>query len=49
MSLVELKAKAYDLIAALEALQKELQGVNQLISEKLQQQNADGSSDNYSN
>jgi hypothetical protein len=39
MTLIELKAAAYDLLANLEHLQKQLQEVNQKISEELQKQN----------
>lgn len=35
MNITELKAKAYDILAQLEYLQKQLQEVNQEISEKL--------------
>lgn len=37
MTVLELKARAYDLIAALEALQRELSQVNQQIAEAEQQ------------
>ena len=36
MTLIELKAKAYDLLASLEYTQKQLQEVNQKIAEELQ-------------
>jgi uncharacterized protein involved in exopolysaccharide biosynthesis len=35
MNLTELKAKAYDLLAQLEYLQKQLQEVNQQIAEEM--------------
>lgn len=35
MTLIELKAKAYDLLAQLEYLQKQLQETNQAIGEKI--------------
>jgi uncharacterized protein involved in exopolysaccharide biosynthesis len=37
MNLTELKAKAYDLLAQLEYLQKQLQEVNQKIAEEMKQ------------
>jgi hypothetical protein len=40
MELVTLKAAAYDLIARIELLQKELKEVNALILEKMQKENA---------
>lgn len=39
MELLSLKARAYDLIAKLELLQKELKEVNALILEKMQKEN----------
>lgn len=39
MNLTELKAKAYDLLAQIEYLQRELQQVNQQISEELKNEN----------
>lgn len=36
MNLIELKAAAYDILANLEHLQKQLQEVNQKINEELQ-------------
>jgi hypothetical protein len=36
MNLTELKAKAYDLLANLEYIQKQLQEVNQQIAEEMQ-------------
>jgi len=38
MTLIELKAAAYDLLANLEYIQKQLQEVNQKISEELQKE-----------
>ena len=38
MSLVELKAQAYDILAQIEYLQKQLQEINQKIAEELQKQ-----------
>jgi hypothetical protein len=38
MTLIELKASAYDLLANLEYIQKQLQEVNQKISEELQKE-----------
>ena len=38
MTLVELKASAYDLLANLEYIQKQLQEVNQKIAEELQKE-----------
>tara|TARA_R110000868_G_scaffold199212_1_gene445796 strand:+ start:2867 stop:2998 length:132 start_codon:yes stop_codon:yes gene_type:complete len=38
MTLVELKAKAYDILSNLEYLQKQLQEVNQKIAEELQKE-----------
>ena len=35
MTLIELKAQAYDILSQLEYLQKKLQETNQLISEEL--------------
>ena len=37
MNLTELKAKAYDLLAQLEYLQKQLQEVNQKIADEIKQ------------
>ena len=39
MNLTELKAKAYDLLAQIEYLQRELQQVNQQIAEELKNEN----------
>jgi|688.fasta_scaffold101815_4 hypothetical protein len=39
MTLIELKAAAYDLLANLEHLQKQLQEVNQKIAEEHQKEN----------
>jgi hypothetical protein len=41
MTLIELKACAYDLLANLEYIQKQLQEVNQKISEELQKEKAE--------
>jgi hypothetical protein len=38
MTLIELKAAAYDILANLEHLQKQLQEVNQKIAEELQKE-----------
>jgi hypothetical protein len=38
MTLVELKAAAYDILSNLEYLQKQLQDVNQKIAEELQKE-----------
>ena len=38
MNLVELKAKAYDILSNLEYLQKQLQEVNQKIAEEMQKE-----------
>ena len=38
MTIIELKAKAYDLLAQLEYTQKQLQEVNQKIAEELQKE-----------
>lgn len=46
MDLVSLKAHAYDLIAKLELLQKELKEVNALILEKMQKENDESNSTN---
>lgn len=40
MELVELKAKAYDILAQIEYLQKMLQEINQQISAKMQEEEA---------
>lgn len=40
MNLTELKAKAYDLLAQIEYLQRELQQVNQQISEQMKNDEA---------
>ena len=39
MNLIELKAQAYDILAQIEYLQKQLQEVNQKIGEELQKEN----------
>ncbi len=44
--LTSLKAKAYDLIAKLELLQKELKEVNAAILEKMQKENAETNATN---
>lgn len=46
MELISLKARAYDLIAKLELLQKELKEVNALIVEKMQKENEDSNATN---
>jgi hypothetical protein len=46
MELISLKARAYDLIAKLELLQKELKEVNTLILEKMQKENAEPNATN---
>ena len=38
MNLIELKAQAYDILAQIEYLQKQLQEVNQKIAEELQKE-----------
>jgi hypothetical protein len=38
MTLVEMKASAYDLLANLEYIQKQLQEINQKIAEELQKE-----------
>ena len=38
MTLIELKAKAYDLLANIQHLEKQLQEVNQKINEELQKE-----------
>jgi hypothetical protein len=38
MTLIELKAAAYDCLAQIEYLQKQLQEINQKIAEKLQKE-----------
>ena len=38
MTLIELKAAAYDLLASLEYTQKQLQEINQKIAEELQKE-----------
>lgn len=47
--IIELKAKAYDLLAALEQLQIELQKVNSEISQLQKEVNASGNDSNNSN
>jgi len=41
MTLIELKAKAYDILAQIEYLQKQLQETNQAIGEELKNDNAE--------
>lgn len=41
MTLIELKAKAYDILSNLEYLQKQLQEVNQKIAEEMQKENGE--------
>ena len=41
MTLIELKAKAYDILAQIEYLQKQLQEVNQKIAEEMQKENGE--------
>ena len=41
MTLIELKAQAYDILSNLEYLQKQLQEVNQKIAEELQKEKAE--------
>lgn len=38
MTLIELKSKAYDILAQIEFLQKKLQETNQAIGEKIKQE-----------
>ncbi len=40
MTLIEMKAQAYDLLANLEHLQKQLHEINQKIAQKLQEDQA---------
>jgi hypothetical protein len=40
MELIEMKAQAYDLLANLEYIQKQLQEINQKIAQKLQEEKA---------
>lgn len=44
MNLTELKAKAYDILAQIEYLQKQLQETNQAIGEEMQKQNGEQAS-----
>lgn len=39
MTLIELKSKAYDILAQIEYLQKQLQEVNQAIAAQMQKEN----------
>ena len=41
MKLIELKAKAYDILAQIEYLQKQLQETNQAIGEELKNEHAE--------
>jgi hypothetical protein len=41
MTLIELKAQAYDILSNLEYLQKQLQETNQAIAEQLKNDNAE--------
>jgi hypothetical protein len=41
MTLIEMKAAAYDLLANLEYIQKQLQEINQKIAEELQKEKAE--------
>jgi hypothetical protein len=41
MTLIELKASAYDCLAQIEYLQKQLQEINQKIAEELQKEKAE--------
>jgi hypothetical protein len=41
MTLIELKAAAYDILSNLEYLQKQLQEVNQKIAQKMQEEKAE--------
>jgi hypothetical protein len=42
MTLTELKAQAYDILAQIEFLQKKLQETNQQIAEKINEEKVDG-------
>lgn len=46
MTLIELKAKAYDLLASLEYTQKQLQEVNQKIAEEIEKLNKENGQTN---
>jgi hypothetical protein len=46
MNVTELKAKAYDLLANIEYLQKQLQEVNQQIAEQMQKDENNSSTSN---
>lgn len=46
MTIVELKAAAYDLLASLEYTQKQLQGVNQKIAEEIEKLNKENGQTN---
>ena len=41
MTLIELKAKAYDILSNLEYFQKQLQEVNQKIAEEIKKENGE--------
>jgi hypothetical protein len=41
MTLIELKASAYDCLAQIEYLQKQLQEINQKIAQKMQEEKAE--------
>jgi len=45
MTLIEMKSNAYDLIATIEHLQKQLQELNQEIAKKIQDEQANSDSD----
>jgi len=45
MELMELKAKAYDILSNLEYLQNQLKEVNQLIAKKIQEDQKDEKTD----
>lgn len=46
MTIIELKAKAYDLLASLEYTQKQLQEVNQKIAEEIEKLNKENGQTN---
>jgi 2-iminoacetate synthase ThiH len=41
MTLIELKSQAYDCLANIEHLQKQLQEINQMIAQKMQEEKAE--------
>lgn len=45
MTLIELKSSAYDILAQIEYLNKKLQETNQLIAQKMQEENGSDSND----